>query len=531
MSGYRRRPKRRAPDRLSTDTRERVPEAAPPSRQDIRTAAGDVDAWARTVLGRTLRPYQREVARAVADSIRYQRGHTITVMMARQMGKNETSAILESYLLALFRDVGGAIVKAAPTLRPQAVNSRRRLIRMLDNPLARGAWELEDSTMLRWGAAECHFFSASPAANIVGATADILLELDEAQDLTHEKIDRDLRPMVASTNATRVYYGTAWDADNPLETQKRHNLELEARDGIRRHFEYDWTALARLSDNYRKFVEGEFARLGPDHPSVQTQYLLKAIDDAGKLFPRAMREALLGDHPAELAGTDGSWYVCGIDVAGQDSALAIGLVAEPGQGGRDATVVTVGRVSHNEDHEPVLHVVAHFAWAGASHVTQHAMMAQLVAGTFECAKVVIDATGLGAAPAAFLARRVGISRVEPFVFTMPSKSRLGYNLLAFAGTGRLKLYAQPADEELQRHRARLLRELEAARYALKGMETLSFGVPSREGHDDYLMSLALCAYAAATTPPPPVSDVIPPEDRYRHQTPESGYPEQWDRVW
>jgi hypothetical protein len=74
----------------------------------------------------------------VLDSIRYQRGLTITVMMARQMGKNETSAILESYLLALVRQAGGTIVKAAPTLRPQCVNSRR-LVRMLDNPLARSS--------------------------------------------------------------------------------------------------------------------------------------------------------------------------------------------------------------------------------------------------------------------------------------------------------------------------------------------------------------------------------------------------------
>jgi hypothetical protein len=72
------------------------------------------------------------------------------------------------------------------------------------------------------------------------------------------------------------------------------------------------------------------------------------------------------------------------------------------------------------------------------------------------------------------------------------------------------------DEEQQRHRGRLLRELETARYELKGMETLSFGVPTREGHDDYLMSPALCAYAAATTPPPPAAQVIRPEEYRPH---------------
>lgn len=79
---------------------------------------------------------------------------------------------------------------------------------------------------------------------------------------------------------------TTWDADNPLETQERHNLELEARDGIKRRIEYDWTVLARLSDNYRRSVEGEIARLGLEHPTIQTQYSLKAVEDAGKLFSR-----------------------------------------------------------------------------------------------------------------------------------------------------------------------------------------------------------------------------------------------------
>jgi hypothetical protein len=242
-------------------------------------------------------------------------------------------------------------------------------------------------------------------------------------------------------------------------------------------------------------------------------------------FPRAMREAMLGDHSGETAGADGVYYVAGIDVAGQDSALAIGLVNEPGKGVRDATVATIGRVSYNADHEPVLDVVAHFAWSGLHHATQHLLLSQLVAETFHCAKVVVDATGLGAAPAAFLQRKLGEARVAQFTFTLPSKSRLGYNLLAFAGTGRLKLY-QPVDEEQQRHRGRLLRELETARYELKGMETLTFFVPSREGHDDYLMSLALCAYAAAATPPPPESQVIPPEEEYRPHTGKD-----WARVW
>jgi hypothetical protein len=58
------------------------------------------------------------------------------------------------------------------------------------------------------------------------------------------------------------------------------------------------------------------------------------------------------------------------------------------------------------------------------------------------------------------------------------------------------------------------------------MGTIIFSVPTHEGHDDHLMSLALRAYAAAITQPPPESQVIPPEEEYRPHTGED-----WARVW
>ncbi len=60
------------------------------------------------------------------------------------------------------------------------------------------------------------------------------------------------------------------------------------------------------------------------------------------------------------------------------------------------------------------------------------------------------------------------------------------------------------------HRARFLREVEVARYELRFNEQLSYRVPSTEGHDDYLMSMALLCHAASQAPAPPESAVIPP---------------------
>jgi hypothetical protein len=91
----------------------------------------------------------------------------------------------------------------------------------------------------------------------VGATAGLLLELDEVRGLVEDKIQREFRTMASSTNATVVMYGTAWDGNNPLDRQKQVNLALEGQDGFRRHFEHDWQTLAAISPPYRALVDGE----------------------------------------------------------------------------------------------------------------------------------------------------------------------------------------------------------------------------------------------------------------------------------
>ncbi|NIM60965.1 MAG: hypothetical protein GTO30_04725, partial [Acidobacteria bacterium] len=114
---------------------------------------------------------------------------------------------------------------------------------------------------VRVGRARQIFMSAEPEANVVGHTAQLLLEVDEAQDVSEEKFDRDFRPMAATTNATTVYYGTAWDDRTLLERAKQRHLELERSDGIQRHFEYDWQAVACYNPAYGRYVEAERERL------------------------------------------------------------------------------------------------------------------------------------------------------------------------------------------------------------------------------------------------------------------------------
>jgi hypothetical protein len=69
--------------------------------------------FASNVLKRDLYPYQVEAGNAILESVLNGLGLTITVMFARQMGKNELSSALECYLLSCMES--GTIIKAAPT--------------------------------------------------------------------------------------------------------------------------------------------------------------------------------------------------------------------------------------------------------------------------------------------------------------------------------------------------------------------------------------------------------------------------------
>ncbi len=74
-----------------------------------------IELFARHILGKPLYPYQAEPANAILYSIDNNLGWIITIMMSRQSGKNQLSAVIEAFLLWTRSRRGGSIIKAAPT--------------------------------------------------------------------------------------------------------------------------------------------------------------------------------------------------------------------------------------------------------------------------------------------------------------------------------------------------------------------------------------------------------------------------------
>ena len=443
-----------------------------------------------------LRPYQAEAGRAVLDSVLHRRGLSFSIEVARQGGKNELSAQLEALLLALHmtREVDG--IKCAPTFEPQGRISMRRLwSRLLEAGLGPLASQ-EAGHIVRVGRARLVFLSAEPGANVVGHTTHLLLEVDEAQDVDEEKFDREFRPMAATTNATTVFYGTAWDERTLLERAKQRHLELERRDGVRRHFEYDWEEVARFNPAYARYVEAERQRLGDQHPLFLTQYCLKPIAGGGRLFSPGQLAQLQGSYTRRRAPQAGESYVAGLDLAG-------GSVEEDAQRARshDATVLTIARASYPDRHalvqEPRLEVVEHYVWTGERHDTLLRRLVDLLREVWQVRRLAVDATGLGETIARLLTTALGSQAVRPLRFTQEAKSRLGYELLAAVNGGRLKLYAGDGSPEYRQ----CAWELERARALYRANRTMSFFVEPSEGHDDYLVSLALVVEAGSDAAP------------------------------
>jgi hypothetical protein len=390
----------------------------------------------------------------------------------------------------------------------------------------RGQYQRRQGYMVQFGRARCLFFSADPAANVVGATADLLLEGDEAQDIAEGKWYKDFAPMAASANATTVVYGTAWTSDTLLARMVQSLRQLEARDGVRRVFAYDADQVAAHVPAYGRYVAAQVARLGRDHPLIRTQYYLETVDAQGGLFPPARRAIMRGDHARRHEPVPGQRYALLIDVGGEEQAGGPGPLAGAAHRGgawhlentrRDATALTVVAVEARAGDLPLYRVVDRRVWLGVKHVVLHEQIVALVAH-WRAAWVVVDATGVGAGLASFLSAALEGGRpcqgrpcrVIRVVFSAWSKSTLGWDFVGAVETGRYKEYVtshqgwgsdgdtasgEPETRQFWYEVAHCQYEVlpgpgELMRWGV--WESPSYDGLIARGHDDLLVSAALC---------------------------------------
>ncbi len=440
-----------------------------------------------------LRPYQAEVVTRILDSILNDYGDTIIVQFPRQSGKNETQAALEAYLLVLYARFSRQIVKFSPTWKPQSQNAMRRLERSLNrNILTCNHWKKREGYIFQFGDASCMFFSAEPTAHVVGATADLLLEVDEAQDVTLEKFDKDITPMIASTAATKVLWGTAWTSHTLLARERKAACEAEKADGRRRVFLLTADQVRMIVPAYGKHVDQQVARQGRQHPLIKTQYFSEEIDELAGMFPLARRALMKGDQHAHESPQPGTTYVFTLDVAGQDETQMGDYSKHPyANQARDAVSLTITSLDLSvleTLQAPLYRAVSRRQWTGLDHVSLFGQLKAL-ADSWQPLHIVIDATGVGEGLWSML-NKAYPTKVIPVKFSAPKKSEIGYRFISIIETGRFRDCCPSRD--VDRQYAACQSEI------LPGPQhTMRWGVPDgtrdERGliHDDYVVADAL----------------------------------------
>jgi hypothetical protein len=406
--------------------------------QTIKTIGRTFDSFTSRAGGIKMRPYQLEPAAAILKSITEKRGDTIVLIISRQAGKDELLANLLTYLATLFahREVG--IVVANPTYKPQTLNALMRLENRLNgNLLTKSLWSKRADYMRIIGRTVISFLSGDASSNVVGATASLLLVINEAQDISPAKYDKDFAPMVASTNATRLIVGTVWTSDTLLAREEDAAREAEKRDGVRRVFLYTCEDVRKIVPHYGSFIDAEIAKLGRQHPLVKTQYFCERIDNVLGMFNATRRALMQGDQPAHDQPQPGKTYAVLVDVAGQDEALL--NLDGMGNPGRDSTTVSIVEVDLSmldTLQAPIYRVVHRYAWQGESHMVIFGKLASIIA-LWSPLYIVIDATGVGEGLWAML-HKAHPTRVIPVKFTQQEKSEIGWRFLAIIETGRFR---------------------------------------------------------------------------------------------
>ncbi|MFN8468567.1 MAG: hypothetical protein U0X20_23615 [Caldilineaceae bacterium] len=474
----------------------------------------DIGQFSADVIGLPLRAYQREWAQYVLDVVQQRRDETIVIEMPRQTGKNQTSAHLELAILAWagYKD-GGHIIKAAPTF-PQVANSIDRANVMAERVREHAPWlkyTPRRGYMLYCRRAGISYLSAQPKSSVVGATASLLMEVDEAQDVLPAKYDKDFSPMRASTAAPVVAYGTTWTDDTLLEQFKQ-----DVREGrsAGRLFKVHPDQVCEENEAFARHLAREVARKGREHPIIRTQYYLEPIKNKGRLLDQQQLRQMIGDHQRQERRSGQAMIVAGLDFAGADEEAAEAVSLSTGSK-RDSVALTIGAVQWIKIVEgvrvPMVRVLARYEWVNVHPLSIHTTLYDILHQRWQVNRVHADATGIGTTGAAMLSKALdgGTGKrviARTFDSAWNTQTELVSQYIEMINGSRLLDYAPAGFDPLQVAKAEAPDREDPARHIwwqrgharleAKASQSMRAYVPEGEGHDDLLISEMLMCDAA-----------------------------------
>ena len=486
-------------------------------------------------------PYQVQFGYRFVESLLLRDGATITALLSRQSGKTDVLASCITALLIIlpelakqypndyrlnltdnegryrgFRD-GVKIGIYAPKLSQSEIMYERVKL-YIDTKTARRVLSEQGLTIMvsngdtlrvsHGSRLLCQ--TASDKAKIEGETHHLLV-LEEAQDISEQKIKKSLSPMVAATRGTTVMIGTASTQKCVFWEMIKQNERAHLAGFRRNNFIYTWKVCARYNSLYLDHVLSEQIKLGTNSDEFRMSY------DVEWLFERGMfmsQDLLLGPKVAltngELFSTTlkpnaklGQEYsvVVGIDWGKQHDSTVLTLMAVnwlfPVQTIQDTNAKGTFSVELFQKH-----VLGWHEWQGDNYEYQfNEVVAVIRSWKPYIRRVVTDSSGCGEPIFDRLVATLAMDDIEvaPLVFTPGSKSDLYKALYAEMCGYRLTFPADKMLRSTNEFRKFTNQMLDLTKKYKEGRMIVAHP-DEKHAHDDYPDSLALANWAAMTRP-------------------------------
>lgn len=459
------------------------------------------------LVGHDLHVYQKPLARRIIESVIINDGEEITALASRQSGKTETVSDTLSTLMVLlpllakiypdllgrFKD-GLWVGMFAPT-ESQAETLFSRTVTRLTSERAQevlGDPEIDDQAAKVGGVTKMirlkklgstlTMMTANPRAKIESKSFHVIV-IDECQEADDFVVSKSISPMLAYYAGTMIKTGTPTTSKNnfyrSIQLNKRRSTGRGARQN---HYQWDWRDVAKVNDNYAKFIRKEMLRIGEESDEFQMSYNCKWLLERGMFVTSTILDEL-GDKSQELVKV---WHKTPV-VVGVDPARKM-----------DSTVVTVVWVDWDRPDEFGYYDHRVLNWLEIQGDDWEEQYFQIVnfLNNYDVLALGVDSNGVGDAVAQRL--KVLMPRAEVIGLTSsPSEQSKRFKHLQALIQRRMVAYPAHAKTKRLRVWKQFYQQMTDAEVHYKGPNFTVEAPKENYAHDDFVDSLAIACSLTA----------------------------------
>jgi len=453
------------------------------------------------LVGHDLHVYQKPLARRIIESVIINDGEEITALASRQSGKTETVSdtlstlmVLLPLLAKLYPDLLGRFKDGlwvgmfAPT-ESQAETLFSRTVTRLTSERAQevlGDPEIDDQAAkvggvtkmirLKKSGSTLTMMTANPRAKIESKSFHVIV-IDECQEADDFVVSKSISPMLAYYAGTMIKTGTPTTSKNNFYRSIQLNKRRATGRGARQnHYQWDWRDVAKVNDNYAKFIKKEMLRIGEDSDEFQMSYNCKWLLERGMFVTSTLLDEL-GDKSQELVKV---WHQTPV-VVGIDPARKM-----------DSTVVTVVWVDWDRPDEFGYYDHRVLNWLEIQGDDWEEQYFQIVnfLNNYDVLAVGVDANGVGDAVAQRLKVLMPRAEVIPLTSSPTEQSKRFKHLQALI---QRRMLSYPAHAKTKRLRIwkQFYQQLTDAEVQYKGPNFTVAAPKENYAHDDFVDSLAI----------------------------------------